>query len=373
MKRLLPVIIPLLTIIILLIVFSILKTNPVIAEWWTMHISNGYYFVINWLTKYIPFSLTEVFFVSLFVFIVILIIKFIKDFIKKDWIGGVKKIGIIATSVLSVICVYSLCCEMAYNRKPIDLPFYQEEVENSEFKNIYNYYANDLNECANQFEFTDEGDLKHDHSYVEISKKVHESFAKNIDSDYYYKVETNAKPMLSSFIYRELNITGVTFAPFVEANVDYLSTNLELPLVIAHEIAHTKGVMREDDANQFAFYLCLNSDDPYLRLSAYGLYFYQLTLLTGDDYMSTEDQNSLVDVDINYYRARRYMINYWKKHQLLKDTGQAVNNAYINSSGVPEGTDSYQGGTEVTTDPVTMKLVPSQYQSLFFTSYYQNK
>ena len=229
MKRLLPVIITLLSLITTLIVFSILKTNVEVAEWWTIHISKGYYSVINYVTKYIPFSLTELFFVSLFVAIVILFIKLIKDFIKKDFIGGIKKIGIIASGILSVICIYSLCCEMSYNRKPIDLPYYEEEVENSEFKDIYNYFANDLNNCLNSFSFDEEGNFNHNYSFVDLSKKVHESVSKNINSDYFYNVETNVKPMVSSFIYRELNITGVTFAPFVEANVDYLSTNLELP------------------------------------------------------------------------------------------------------------------------------------------------
>lgn len=373
MKKLLPTIITLSSLTIIITIFSILKANIEIAEWWTIHISKGYYSVINYLTKYIPFSLTELFFVSLFIAGIILLVKLIRHFIRKEIVDGVNKIGIIGVGILSTICIYALCCEMAYNRKPIDLPYYEMEVDNSEFKDIYNYYANDLNNCINEFEFTDEGDFKHSYSFLDISKKVHESVSKNIDSDYFYKVETNAKPMMSSLLYRELNITGVTFAPFVEANVDYLSTNLELPLVIAHEIAHTKGVMREDDANQFAFYVCLNSDDPYLRLSAYGLYFYQITLLTSDDYMTSEEQNSLVKIDTNYYRARRYMNNYWKKHQIFKDVGETVNNAYISSSGVPEGTTSYEGGTESSTDPVTHKLTPSKYQLLFFTSYYQNK
>lgn len=373
MKRLFPVIIPLSINILLFIVFSILKTNIEIAEWWTTHISKGYYIVNSYITKYIPFSLTEVFFISLFALVVILLIKLIKDFIAKDIIGGVKKIGIIATSVLSVITIYTLCCEMAYNRKRIDLPYYTSEVENSEFKDIYNYFANDLNNCLNSFSFDEEGNFNHNYSFLDLSKKVHESISKNIDSDYFYNVETNVKPMVSSFIYRELNITGVTFAPLVEANIDYLSTNLELPLVIAHEIAHTKGVMREDDANQFAFYVCITSEDPYLRLSAYALYFYQITMLSSDDYMTSEEQNSLVKIDSNYYRARRYMRNYWKEHKLFKDVGESVNNAYISSSGVPEGTSSYEGGTEVIVDPVTLKLTPSKYQSLFFRAYYNNK
>ena len=262
---------------------------------------------------------------------------------------------------------------MAYNRKPIEIPYYVSEVENSEFKHIYNYFAADLNKCIEQSEFTDEGDLKCPYTYYEISQKVHESFSKNIDSDYYFKTETNVKPMISSFIYRELNITGVTFAPLVEANIDYLSTNLELPLVVAHEIAHTKGVMREDDANQLAFYICLNSDNYYIRFSAYISYLYQIRQLARDELMTKEEQESLHKYDNKYAKCVNSLIKYWKDHDLLERIGDWFNDLYIKSNGVDEGTKSYEGGTHSSIEPGTGKLHPSKYQQLFFEKYYRLK
>ena len=179
--------------------------------------------------------------------------------------------------------------------------------------------------------------------------------------------------MMSSLLYRELGITGVSYAPLAEPNVNYLATNLELPHTIAHEFVHTMGVMREDDANQFAFYICLNSDNPYLRFSAYALSFYQLDAMASSAYMSEEDLDALHSLERNYYYSRIYAARYWKQHNLMQKFGDWVNSFYIKSSGVPSGTGSYSGGTAIETDPVTLKLVPNKYQQLFFQAYYKNR
>ena len=274
--------------------------------------------------------------------------------------------------VFSTILVYALTCEMAYNRKPIDLPYYEQEVESTYFKDIYNYYADDLNYCVSQLIFDEDGNVHNNYSFKELSELVHQSAAKCINSDYYFSTTTITKPLISSLIYRELGLTGVTFGPLAESNVNYMATNLELPFTIAHEVAHTKGVMREDDANQFAFYVCLNSDNSYLRFSAYCLYFYQLGLMANTSYIPKEEVDSLHRLDDNYYYARIYAAKYWKQHNLLQKFGDWINSFYIESSGVPSGTESYSGGTETHTDPVTLKLVPSKYQKLFFAHYFSH-
>ena len=372
-KMLLPHIISISVLVVILIVFSILKNNVDIAESWTRGFSRFYYSIFSVLDKYIPFSLTEILFILLFAFAIFLIVLIIRYFKLREWKKALCKFGVMLSTILSVVCIYTLCCEMAYNRQNIDLPYHEEEVDNSIFKDIYNHFATDLNYCTSQLHFNDEGDIVDEYSLIDLSNKVHESFKKNINSDYFFSSESTAKPMMSSFIYRELNITGVTFAPFAEPNVDYLATKLELPMTVAHEIAHTKGVMREDEANQFAFYICLNSDDPYLRFSAYALYFYQLNLMTSTSYISEEDQAELIDINPNYYRARRYASEYWKKYNLLERIGDFINSLYIKSSGVPSGTSSYSEGSEIDTDPVTLKLIPSKYQKIFFENYFRTK
>ena len=143
-----------------------------------------------------------------------------------------------------------------------------------------------------------------------------------------------------------------------------------IPLTIAHEIAHTKGIMREDDANQLAFYVCLNSDNPYLRYAAYCAHFGQLEIMAS--YLKDDEKPSLVKVNAQFNKTRNYIYEYWKKHNLLGKVGDFFNNLYIKSSGVKEGTDSYSIGTDnYEYDNTVSELTPSTYQSLFFEKYYR--
>ena len=364
--------------ILIMVLVPVLKLNPVVAEWWTQSFARAYSSFVSIFTRWFPISLTEVFFISLAVIVVIAVIGLIKLFVRKKWISAISKIlslGLVATSIIST---YDLSCEFAYNRSKLPLPYYTEQVDNSEFKDIYNFYASDLNYCISQIAFDNSGDVKRDINVYGLSKLVNDAYTVLDNNPYFFKNTTVAKPMMTSLIYRELQITGFTFNPFAEANIDVLATNLELPLTVAHELAHTKGVMREDDSNQVAFYVCLNSDNPYLRFSAYGLYFYQLTLMTSSTYMEEADRKSLVSVNASYYKCRNYAYEFWKKHDLLGKIGDWLNNLYIKGSGVDEGTDSYQGGTDShpepdPVDPEIQRLVSSKYQQLFFERYYRLK
>ena len=368
----------LVTMILLIIIFSILKSNPVIAEAWTRGFGQFYFSVVGPTVSWFPLSITELYYITIGIIIFVSIIQLIKRFVKHKPVEGVKKILKILNIITATLLTYTITFEFGYKRDPVDLPFYNEKVNNSEFKDIYNYFAEDLNYCVSQLEFTEEGDLIVNKSIREISELVEKSYD-IIDSDYFFKTTVHAKPMMSSIIYRELQITGITFAPFGEANVNYLATSIEIPVTIAHEIAHTKGVMRENEANQVAFYVCLNSEDVYVRFSAYALYFYQMSIMTTSSYMNKADREELIHINYNYSLCRKYATQYWKDHDLMGKIGDWFNNLYIKSSGDPNGTASYSGGTQIDSgdpseeDPTLLTLIPSQYQKLFFEKYYRNK
>ena len=360
----------LVTMITLLIIFSCLKSNPGIAEKWSEVFGSFYFYMVGPVFSWLPFSMTELFFLIVIIFTIVSIVKMIIDFVKKNPVKAISRILAITNIVVGTILTYTISCEFAYNRAPVDLPYYSQEVDNSEFKDIYNYFADDLNYCISQLEFDENGDLINTPNFDETGELVEEAY-EFITSDYFYKTTVHVKPMMSSILYREFQITGVTFAPFGEPNINTLSTKLELPFVMAHELAHTKGTMREDEANQVAFYVCLNSDHYYLRFSAYALYFYQLSSIVTSSYISQEEIDQLHPVNSKYNAALRFAKKYWKEHDLLGDIAEWFNNLYIQSSGVPEGTSSYQGGTQIIVDPVTLKLHPNKYQKLFFENYYR--
>ena len=357
--------------VISLIVFAILKNNPSICESMTRGVSRFLNSISSAITSIIPFSLTEVSFVLLAIGIITLLVIAIIELKRKKWQASINRAFEIAGILLLSFNIYSVSCEFAYNRQEMPLPYYENEVLRTEHVDIYNYFANDVNYCISQLEFQNSGEVKSNMSLSALAKEVKKAYAIIDGNNYYASHFGGVKPMASSFIYREFQITGVTYSPLGEANINILNTATNLPLTVAHELAHTKGVMREDDANKLAFYVCLNSEHPYLRYSAYSAYFYQIEAMTSSYYLTEEERENLVAIDSTLSKSRSYEYKFWKEHDLLGDIGNWINDLYIKSSGVKEGTTSYSGGTTYEHDPTTSKLIPSLYQKLFFDKYYR--
>ncbi len=356
----------------LLVFFGLLKRNSSIAEWFTRGIDRGYFYLISFISKYIPFSLTELYYVAIIVVGIVFLVFIIKALRKNAIDIASKYLLNILIIAISTVCLYNLTFSFAYNRKSVDLPFYKGEVENKEFVDLYNFYADDLNECIASLTFLENGDVEST-SFSTLNKKIEEAYHILDNSSYFTKRTTYSKRMLSSFLYTELNITGVTFAPLGEANVNYMTPNADIPFCMAHEIAHTKGVAREDEANQVAFYVLLNSDDPILRYSAYSSYFYQIRMLNNKMYLTDEELEMLHPINNQYFLTQKYIRDFWKSHTFFKDIGDFFNDLYIKLSGVKEGTASYSGGTDVDYDKEKARLYPSRYQQLYLEKYYRLK
>jgi hypothetical protein len=68
------------------------------------------------------------------------------------------------------------------------------------------------------------------------------------------------KKMLYSELMSRTRFTGIYFALTGEANINVNSPRAFLPFTAAHELAHSRGAAREDEANFFAVAACLTSN-----------------------------------------------------------------------------------------------------------------
>lgn len=376
MKKLLKLFVRLAIIVLLvvsLLIILSLEKNPETCEQMSRGFARNYTMIMSKITSVVPFSLTELSFVILGISVILLLVFAIILLVKKKYIGSINRLIEISALILLSITTYHLSCEFAYHRESIPLPYYENKIEREEHVNIYNYFADDLNVCVESLEFETSGEAKTSLSFNEVVKEVKKAYQIINDNDYYSSHLGSVKKMVSSFLYREFQITGVTYSPLGEANINTLNTKIDLPFTIAHELAHTVGVMREDDANQLAFYVCLNSDHPYLRYSAYTRYFDQLEDIVTSYYLTDEERGNLHNQALpTLYKSIVYQNNYWLKHNLLKKVGDFFNDLYIKSSGISEGTGSYSGGSTSEHDPLTSELInPSLYLKLFFEKYYR--
>jgi hypothetical protein len=114
-----------------------------------------------------------------------------------------------------------------------------------------------------------------------------------------------------------------------------------VPYTAAHELAHQRGVAREDEANFVAYLVCIESDDAYIRYSAYlNLYEYVASALyKASPELYTKVQTSL-DKRVRYEMKAYSEFFEQYRDSVASEISGVVNDTYLTIQGTP-GTASY--------------------------------
>ena len=191
--------------------------------------------------------------------------------------------------------------------------------------------------------FMETGASRMPYSYAEMNEKLMQAYKKACAKyDFIDDFRSNVKPVMLSEPMSYTHITGVYTFFTGEANINVNFPDYTIPYTAAHELAHQRGIAREDEANFVAFLVCMESDDAYIRYSgALNLYEYVVSALYSANYELYKE---------NYYKQPKTVIaeriaysEFFDKYRenVVADVSEATNNAYLQSQGTPQGTRSY--------------------------------
>jgi len=360
------------------LLFFLLRYVPGYAEGYTRTFTRFFQIIDGTVFSWIPTSIFEIIVIlitiSIILWIVFFIIYTIKQGVKKSYVRVID-LGIILASCLTM---YAITVAPNYKRDPVDIPVETKLIENTaEYYKIGKFYQNDFNNLANNFTYNSEGSLIMPCSYNELYNALKYEYSK-LNSDYFFSYSATPKPMyLLSWLYSQLQISGVSFPITGEPSFNIQTPSCDLPFTIAHEIAHTKGVMREQDANLVAAYICLNSENAYLRYSGYmTTYFslYSLVQATNNDSWYKEFSNSL---DQRIIKDVNYAYRFWTTHDMFGSISKFFNDVYLMFS-QSSTTDAYVDHTDTSTHQQGDKVVYvvnsySPYQGLLIHNYNKKK
>lgn len=349
--------------VLLIVIFAEFRGNQTQAEWWAKNISLPYGRFINNLNSCLPFSITEVLIISLVLSSIFLLVISIIYFVKRKPLKAINKFLIIPIVWVNVVGCYNVVAGPLYGRAPLDLELYEEKVDESHFYKLASYFIEDFSNCAKELGFDGENDVNMPYSFEELNERIHIEYDK-LESDYFSNHNPTIKKMMTSKIYSMFGIIGWYFWPLAEGTINTDASNAELPFSMAHEMAHGKGVMREADAQTLAAYVCLSSDDPYLRYSAYISTYTSLFSLVS--YLKdAETYNAL------YYKLdQRILLNHrainekWEELSVMDKIGDWINDQYLKLFGNKEGTTSYQDSQPVK-DENNKVISLTRYQKLY--------
>ncbi|MDD6341231.1 MAG: DUF3810 domain-containing protein [Eubacteriales bacterium] len=156
------------------------------------------------------------------------------------------------------------------------------------------------------------------------------------------KGASRAKGVLISPLWSYTGITGMYFPMLGEANVNTNVCESDIPFTAAHELAHTKGIAREDECNFLAYLACISSDNAEYRysghLSAYSYLANALYKRSPDLYAKAAQYISpAVGRDLAEQRE------YYEKYSTgtTAQISDSINDSFIKSQGVSSGSASY--------------------------------
>lgn len=256
---------------VLIIFLNIVCTIKAVADFYRRHIFWLWSETYGRVTGWFPFSVSWVMlglaaiFLTVFVIALVLLIFLHRREKYKAFVRGYAKC--LLTLVLCVLMLYTLnctalyhCSTMAKNEKTYTL----EELEL-----LRNYLAAEAKACGS-FERDDTGiSVYPGEDMLAGVKQAMQRLSDTIPelSGYYPDV----KHFLSSDVMYYADYIGMFYPYAMEVNVSKYLSDVWYPSTAAHELAHLKGFIYEDEAEFISYLACTGSEDAFFRYSGYML------------------------------------------------------------------------------------------------------
>lgn len=326
-----------------LIIFIIAISNVAFADFFNRYISSVVRGILATVTNILPISFAELLIICSPI-ILFFIIRFAIKKYSKSW----HDVGIFCIVLLSVLSLlfsaFVFTFGTGYHTYGLEekLSLDKKEVSSKELSQAAEWLIDEVNTLVNEIEFEEKGPSVNPYSIREANKILLSSY-KELSNEYNFlpKLTSFVKPVMLSKPMTYTHISGVYTYFTGEANVNTNAPDYSIPYTMAHELAHQRGIAREDEANFIAFLVCANADDTYIKYCGYmNLCEYVLNALYSADQKLWEETYKKLD-----NRAIYEMIAYNKFYEKYQDNvvgeiSGAINDAYLQANGT-EGTRSY--------------------------------
>lgn len=326
-----------------LMIYLIARLSPAFADFFNQNISELFRRTLAALTSWIPFSLGEALLLLLpvgFGLTVWYAAKYRCDTWRSTW----SFVGILMAIVCMLLSMFVFTFATGYHGRTLDqkLGLEQKEVSAEELYETALILSAKINEEYDNVTYGADGFSVMPYSLSEMNGTLLDAYdAFCADHKFIDHYHSRLKPVMLSELMNYTHITGVYSYFTGEANIDIAFPDYTIPYTAAHELAHQRGIAREDEANMVAFLVCMESDDAYVRYCAYlNMYEYvSNALYRADRDLYTKAKNTLpADVKGEMSAYSSFFAKY--QHSTAGTVSGAVNDTFLKFQGT-EGTASY--------------------------------
>jgi len=258
---------------------------------------------------------------------------------------SVRHLGNLFAAVVLFYIAFVLTFAPAYQGATLDqkLDIPRNKVSAEELYRTAKILADKMDGLLDEIPFCEQGASVMPYSFDEMNDELNEAYRKASERYGFLPILTSRlKPIAASEPMTYTHISGVYSYYTGEANININYPDYTIPFTAAHEMAHQRGIGREEEASFTAFLVCNESDDPYIRYSAYlSVYEYLTSALYSASPELYSDLLAAVDLRIRYDQvAFSKFFQRYEDSAASKISG-AVNDTYLKLQGQTEGKKSY--------------------------------
>ncbi len=321
--------------------------SPAFADYINGGLSQNFRRIMADIGGIVPFSLFEIFVVSIPLLIFLVVYLAIRAFTAGR---GLRFVINLASIALLLYSGHLLALGVGYNTTDILVKMEIEEkaVDKDSLTEVITLLVDDINTLAPEMPRDENGVFDPGYSNETVSQRLcasYEKFAR--EYKFISSFDSTVKSVGAGNFMSYLGLTGIYTYYTGEANVNADPPPYVRIFTSAHEMAHQRGILRENEANFAAYIVTVTSDDPYLRYSgALEMFGYFASALYRTDKQAYfEVYETLCDEAITDIKASNAV---WEKYgdTVFSRISDWVNNLYLKSNGT-EGIISYSRVVEL--------------------------
>jgi len=287
--------------------------------------------LLSYISGWIPFSISDLFYVVLAFFLLALITFLIIGKLRfRPFLKTVAN-----TVALAYLAFYWLWGFNYYRQglnERLDLEAAPPSTE--AFKEVFTWLIQCTNASWMPMDSLDQDAIQH---------AVSQAYADNhhwLQLDDYG--DSRPKTALFSRFWAAAGVGGYYGPFFSEIHTNHYLYPTEYPCVLAHETAHRRGITSEAEANFYAWLVCHQSPDPRLQYSAnsYLLRFFIYQARHLEDFKAlVQPLRQEVRVDLRNLQAHYRALS----HEKVEKAASKANDVYLKTNKVKTGIDDYNG------------------------------
>ena len=251
------------------------------ADWYNRTVGAFFRTVMAYMTSWLPFSLAEI---AIYCVPLLIVSLGVYGYRRRcdTWRATLVYLGCILSVASLLFSLFVFGFGVGYQTSSLDkkLALAPVTVDATSLKSTADQLLEQLNEICDSITYGEDGFSVMPYDLEGMNDAVLAAYAPVCEQyPFIRNMNSRLKPVLASRAMSYTHITGVYTYFTGEANLNVHFPDYSLCYTAAHELAHQRGIARENEANFVAFLVCSGSEDVYLRYCAY------LNMLEYDKYL----------------------------------------------------------------------------------------